>query len=160
MLKAILIAIAAVVLAFFVGLTVGRFTGVSAGKRAEQQKKQDALIAAMKDKAKAEENERLSKRELGNVYERLQTANAGRAAAVDTRLRVTVCKPGRLPETPSTGPAPNDAGTERRFEPRSVDLEDVAREIVKLGLDRDSCADKANALQAGSPGYTVGNVSP
>jgi hypothetical protein len=138
----------------------GALWGIGHEEEQNKAERDAALIKAMQDKAAAEESERNTKRELGNLYANRKSGNDSSAAGIDTRLRVTVCKPGRLPETPSAGPSPNGTGESGRLDSRTVDLEPITRRIVELGRDLDNCAAKVDLLQRGQPGYTVGNESP
>lgn len=154
----VLIAILAVVVAAFLGFAAGRFTGAIAAKHRFDAETQRAFNKALQEKNEAEKAEREANRKLGDEYERAKTAIASRAAVVDTRLLVTVCpKSANVPQATASGSAPNATSGTERSQARVVDLGPIAGRIVELGADLDNCAAKVAELQAGLPGYTVGN---
>lgn len=152
--RKVLITILGVIVAAFLFFAAGLLTGAIAAKHETQR----AFNKALQEKNEAEKAEREANRKLGEEYERAETAIAKRAAVVDTRLLVNVCpKSANVPKAAASGPETNEASGSERRETRIIDLGSVAGRIVELGADLDKCAAKVAELQAGLPGYTVGN---
>jgi hypothetical protein len=139
--------------------TAGFYAGDKHAHAADKAKTQTAVIAATAKKDDDESKDREQKRAAGNQYAASAVAIAASAAAVDTgRMRYT-CPRVNLPEAPTGRPPVDGTGSAASgVGSGSVDFGDTAREVVKLGAERDRLAAKVAGLQKtirDQPGYTA-----
>lgn len=153
-------ALAAIVLAigaFFAGDFHGR--EMNAAKVETKQDK--ATITALQTVNITEGNQRANNETSGASYAASAASIAVASNSIDTRLRVRTCPRIYLPEAAASRPAIDGTGTTGDGPDTStIDLDDTAGQIVKLGAERDRLAAKVSELQKtiqDQPGYTQGN---